>query len=248
VSVLYFYPNNIYTTKTIFCIRYLVIEFGYDHLLEDCNMKANVKLHMKNDNRAQVGIGTLIIFIAMVLIAAVAASVLLQTSGVLQQKAQATGKQTVQEVSSNLAIAQVVGARSSSTSNDFEHINVTVRVMAGSEGVDLAQTKLTLQNETVRLESIAYNTSAAAASLSSKEFYVVEMRDDDNSLDASTTTRTVINGGDLVKIVLKPGTDMTYAPREPLRLEVMPEFGAIVVNEMITPSSYGVKINIVLFP
>lgn len=203
---------------------------------------------MKKDDRAQVGIGTLIIFIAMVLIAATAASVLIQTSGVLQQKAQATGKQTVQEVSSNLAISQIVGARSSATSNDFEHINITVKVMAGAEGVDLAQVKLTLQNETVRIENIGYNTSAAAASLSSQEFYVVEMRDDDNSLDASTTTKTVINEGDLVNIVLKPGTDMTFEPREPLRFEIMPEFGSIVVNEMITPSTYGVKVNIALFP
>jgi flagellin FlaB len=174
--------------------------------------------------------------------------VLLQTSGILQQKAQATGKQTVQEVSSNLAVAQIIGARSGATSNDFEHINITIRVAAGSEGVDLGQTKLTLQNETVRLEGIVYATSASTATLSSKQFYVVEIRDDDNSLDASTTNRTVINGGDLVNIVLKPGTDLTFAPREPLRIEVMPEFGAIVVNDMITPSTYGVKINIVIFP
>jgi len=211
-------------------------------------MKANVKLHMKKDERAQVGIGTLIIFIAMVLIAATAASVLIQTSGVLQQKAQATGKQTVQEVSSNLAISQIVGVRSSATSNDFERINIIVKVMAGAEGVDLAQVKLTLQNETVRQEGIAYNTSAAASTLSSQEFYVVEMRDDDDSLDASTTTKTVINSGDLVNLVLKPGTDLTFAPREPLRVEIMPEYGAIVVNELVTPSTYGVKLNIVLFP
>jgi flagellin FlaB len=211
-------------------------------------MKANSKLYMRSDNRAQVGIGTLIIFIAMVLVAAVAAAVLIQTSGVLQQKAQATGKETVQEVASNIAITQIVGARSSATENDFEHLNVTLRVMAGADAIDLRQVKLTLQNETTRIENIGYTTDADLGALTSTDFAVVEMRDDDSSLNASTTTATVINSGDLVYLVLKPGTAMTFPTREPLRLELKPEFGAVVVNDLITPSSYGVNINVILYP
>jgi flagellin FlaB len=211
-------------------------------------MKANSKLYMRSDNRAQVGIGTLIIFIAMVLVAAVAAAVLIQTSGVLQQKAQATGKETVQEVASNIAITQIVGARSSATADDFEHLNVTLRVMAGADSIDLGQVKLTLQNETARIENIGYVTNADPANLSSTQFYVVEMRDDDSSLDASTTTATTVNSGDLVYLVLKPGTSMTFPTREPFRIELKPEFGAVVVNEFVTPSSYGVNINVILYP
>jgi flagellin FlaB len=212
-------------------------------------MKADNKLYMRTDNCAQVGIGTLIIFIAMVLVAAVAASVLIQTSGVLQQKAQVTGKETVQEVASNLAITQIIGSRSSATSNDLEYLNVTLRVMAGAEAIDLKQVRITLQNETVRIENVEYtSTSTDIANMTSTNFYVVEMRDDDSSLDASTNTTTVINSGDLVYLVLKPGTAMTFAPREPLRIEIKPEFGAIVINDLNTPSSYGVKLNVVLYP
>ena len=211
-------------------------------------MKANSKLFLRKDNRAQVGIGTLIIFIVMVFVAAVAAAVLIQTSGVLQQKAQVTGKETVQEVASNFAITQIVGARSSATENDFENLNITLRVMAGADAIDLGQVKLTLQNETARIENIGYTTDTSIESLTSTQFAVVEMRDDDSSFNASTITTTVLNSGDLVYLVLKPGAAMNFPTREPVRLEIKPEFGGIVVNDFTTPSSYGVKINIVLYP
>jgi flagellin FlaB len=204
---------------------------------------------MRKDEQAQVGIGTLIIFIAMVLVAAVAASVLIQTSGVLQQKAQATGKETVQEVASNLAVTQIVGSRSSATSNDLEYLNITLKVMAGAEAIDLRQVKITLQNETTRIENIGYtSTNADIANMTSTDFYVVELRDDDSSLDASTNTTTVINSGDLAYLVLKPRTSMDFQTREPLRIEINPEFGGIVVNDLNTPASYGVQMNVVLYP
>ena len=207
-------------------------------------MKANNKILMRNDTRAQVGIGTLIIFIAMVLVAAVAAAVLIQTSGVLQQKAQSTGSETVKEVVSNLEVTQIVGAVNSGNDN-FTTINITIKVMAGADAIDVSQFVLALQDKTARTDGITYNISTSTSVAG--EFKVFELRDDDESLNATGTTDTVINSGDLVYISIIPGA-LTLPTREPVRIEIKPEFGSSVIMEFTTPSSYGTNENIILYP
>ncbi|MCX9089078.1 MAG: flagellin, partial [Candidatus Methanoperedens sp.] len=73
-------------------------------------MKANQKFLMDNE-RGDIGVGTLIIVIAMVLVAAVAATVLIYTTGALQQKATKTSKEATQQISSNIVVEQVLGDR-----------------------------------------------------------------------------------------------------------------------------------------
>ncbi len=212
-------------------------------------MKANNKIFMRKDTRAQVGIGTLIIFIAMVLVAAVAAAVLIQTSGVLQQKAQSTGSETVQEVASNIEVTQIIGVRNATTpGNDLERLELTIKVMAGADSIDVGQFVAAMQNKSTRIELIEYTNNSNTANLTSAQFYVVELRDEDGSFDATGETNTVINSGDLITLVFKPGASMNFPTREPVRIEIKPEFGTSIIREFNTPSSYGVETNVVLYP
>ena len=71
------------------------------------NMK-NEKTNENRDNVAAIGIGAMIVFIALILVAAVAAAVIIQTAEKLQQNAQSTGEDTTDMMSSKVGILNVV--------------------------------------------------------------------------------------------------------------------------------------------
>lgn len=68
-----------------------------------------------NNESADIGIGTMIIFIAIILVAAVAAVVLIYSAGELQQKATHTANEAPSKVTTNIFIESVFGDRINST-------------------------------------------------------------------------------------------------------------------------------------
>ncbi|MFW6320629.1 MAG: archaellin/type IV pilin N-terminal domain-containing protein, partial [Halohasta sp.] len=89
----------------------------------------------KNENRGQVGIGTLIVFIAMVLVAAIAAGVLINTAGLLQSQAESTGDESSEQVSDRVQVVNTVGY--ANESGNITDLNVSVRRTAGADDIDL---------------------------------------------------------------------------------------------------------------
>ena len=63
---------------------------------------------MKNDNLGSIGIGAMIVFIALILVAAVASAVIIQTGEKLQQNAQQTGSDTQREIAGKINIKKVI--------------------------------------------------------------------------------------------------------------------------------------------
>ena len=232
-------------------------------------MKANRNLHLKEDTGAQVGIGTLIIFIAMVLVAAVAAAVLIQTSGVLQQRAQQTGAEATHEVSSNLDVKHVEGIRGNNSGNlsdTFDLLKLQLGLQAGSSPVDINQLIITISDgqQTNTLEYTGNTSNQWDDQLAyvmenniTERFTVQQIRDEDDSF---TAEQPVMNTGDLINLYIGTATGQTddlasfnskltaiadssleLDARTSVDIILTPEAGATSQVSFVTPSTYGVN-------
>ena len=122
------------------------------------------------DDRGQVGIGTLIVFIAMVLVAAIAAGVLINTAGLLQAQAQQTGEETTAEVSDVVQIQEVVGSDTGNYFNgsgagskdgEINLLNVSVRLASGSDPINMSQASYTISSPRGNATVISGNKDTA---------------------------------------------------------------------------------------
>jgi len=197
------------------------------------------------DNNAAIGVGALIIFIAMILVAGIAASVIIQTINNLQQQALITGEQTAKDISTGIRVTHVSGHKSGST---LDLIAIYVRPTAGSGAIDLAYTYISLSNSDSQV-ILNYTSSTYSSSISSglfgtlddtkitaSTFGVMEIRDIDNS---STSSSPVINDDDFV--VLLVNTTQCFSglsTRKEVNGRVIPEQGISGVISFTTPSSF----------
>ncbi|MDB2247837.1 archaellin/type IV pilin N-terminal domain-containing protein [Halorubrum ezzemoulense] len=96
---------------------------------------------LDEEERGQVGIGTLIVFIAMVLVAAIAAGVLINTAGFLQTQAEATGEESTAQVSERVQVVSQSGVISDDAAGSGEKgigsLEFVVASAPGAGNVDL---------------------------------------------------------------------------------------------------------------
>jgi flagellin-like protein len=111
--------------------------------------------------KADMGIGTLIIFIAMILVAAIAAGVLIQTATSLQNKALLTGERTKGQVATGMSTLILYATNGSDgTVEDFRQ---KIKLSPGSDPVTLEDVLLSFDTEDVSGDYTYSNESCSRA-------------------------------------------------------------------------------------
>jgi flagellin FlaB len=147
--------------------------------------------------RGQVGIGTLIVFIAMVLVAAIAAGVLINTAGFLQAQSEQTGQQSSSQVSDRLQVMNTVGEVIEDTNGNIAigAVNMTVKKSPGADDIDLNKTTIQYIDDDQIVDLVSWQRRNSDG----HEFLVTEIQDNDNSI---TNSRVLNSQEDRARITL----------------------------------------------
>ncbi len=175
-------------------------------------------MKMKN-KKAEMGVGTLIIFIALLLVAAVAAGVIIQSAISMQEKALLTGDQAKGQIATYVESVEIDGVDGSDA--DLELIEQILRLAPGADPIKLSQatvvialhdTSATLHyrgvNNTLDLSTTGYMTyrREQITSLSNESVYTLTNNDLDD--DGRPDNVTFNNKGQLV-FILSSGVNVT---------------------------------------
>ena len=210
-------------------------------------MGRKTKYLTNRKNMAAIGIGAMIVFIAMVLVAGIAASVLVQTSTRLEMQALKTGQETIAEVSSGITVEGVEGYN---VSGKITKMAIEIRPKAGAPDIDLEQAIIEISDSTNKYvlgygsdyknsTSIDGDLSTNGAWGSSTAFGITVLQDADESC---TSTTPVINDGDHVILGIDTSSVFTVnsglLPRTDVSGLVICEEGAAGIVGFTTPASY----------
>jgi archaeal flagellin FlaB len=177
-------------------------------------------------DRGMMGVGTLIIFIAMILVAAVAAAVLISTSSSLQQRSLLTGSQAEEGISTGAEAVSVTAANASGD-HVIEDFEMLLRLQAGSSPMNFNNTVL-LVDTTDHAWNMDYSGSTSYQVSTSTGHYGIEYVKQGPDYESGYLSR-----GDVVKMTFNVSS--AVAENKRVRLKIVPRVGVATLVEFTTP-------------
>jgi flagellin FlaA/flagellin FlaB len=186
------------------------------------------------DERGQVGIGTLIVFIAMVLVAAIAAGVLINTAGFLQSKGEATGEEASAQVSNRISVVSASGNVTDDEKVDY--VNLTVRQAAGADNINLSKSTIQWIGPDTAATLVHDEAGTDVTNLDGNEFNTTEVKGQEPVL---------VNQSDRIEIVIEPSefkdNSDNLGSGEEVQLTITTQFGSKTSYWVNVPESLKSK-------
>lgn len=130
---------------------------------QHCRLLNSFSRYLSVETAQGGGIGTLIIFISIVLVAAIAAYVLLGTASTLQSRSLLVGKESTARVATQLQTETIYGIANDTSpltrDHGIETLVMTVKISAGSDPVDMEMVQLHFATADVLISRIDLNHS-----------------------------------------------------------------------------------------
>ncbi len=199
-------------------------------------------MRLKQDCSADTGISTLILFIAIVLMAALVVVPLVNTSGRFTQKAVHTGEETREHVSTGIRIISVGGQTTDNTTTDhgITHLSITIEPIVGSEIVTIDTAIISVRAAGKPPAILRYNQTSD--SYADGFFNASRWLRINEGTEADRTNDPYIEYGDMVEIGIDTTASATdFSPNVNIVIEFLLETGFDTRIEFRTPLTYPVS-------
>jgi len=184
-----------------------------------------------------MGIGMLIIFIASILVSALAAGVIIRATGILQQKALKTEEQARNRLVTMVELV-ALDARANTTAETVSGFEIMMRLSAGSNDIDFSNLAFTVFTAE-EIFTGAYNQSLNGenctwALLNPQTHFCIEFK--------FGNTNIVLEDDELVVLRWKFNATNVLSTNEDFGLSFVPAEGAYVNLELTTPKVLNRKL------
>ena len=200
------------------------------------------KSRFRKDRKATMGISAMIIFIAMILVAAMAAYVVIDVARSLQERLRVTGVETEAEIATGVLLSEVMGDRcrhaikSPVLAKDIQILAITLRLSPGSPAISLDSLIVRVSDPSTQAELKCADRLGQAIYTDPNHYSVEAVRDRDNSVNVYRS----IDSRDIVKIYIDLAQcGLTLGPNDAVLLQLLPEVGPGTMTELTAPSTFG---------
>ncbi len=191
-----------------------------------------------SSKKAMMGVGVLLIFISTILTSALAAGVLIRTSGTLQQKTVEVEKTTRERLTTGLEFYRI-NAYANLSNGLVRDYEVVARLKAGSSPIDLSETKLVVTVEDIDL-TLSYNASLLGnctyGQLQPQRDFCVE--------DLFGNGNSVIEEEELAMLRFRFNSTNAFPSNTYLFMQIFPKIGEVEEIQVRIPSIKSKKIQL----